>query len=371
MSRMQKLIFVCLLIVVVAGTVIWLAKPENNRIKVTKTSQINAIFGSPGKKVFEPVLPDREVALPRDFRFHPEFQHEWWQVVAQLEDEAGQIYWLRLRFFRYASDDRVATGWQDPQIYISNVVLNSHLGMFTDQRIARGGIGQAGGLSRPFRVWIDDWSWRSLSSEPLPGNLKVATEEFAINLQLTAVGNYAVLGDKGYQIKHDLLPRASYVIETPFVRTLGSLSLADGRLLKVRGRAWLSKEWGSELVGANYVGEDNFILWLDDAKALMVSRYRYKDNMPYTSAAIVDRKGNVTNIPTDDIALKALGYTEFESGVRVPLSWSLRIPSQGIDLVVKARKRDNWVNFVVPQWQGATMANGSHKAQGFMQLSGY
>lgn len=371
MNRMQKLIFSCLLIVVVAGTIIWATKPVHDAVMLSKTSQINAVFGSPGKKVFEPVLPDREIKLPQDFRFHPEFQHEWWQFVAQLEDEAGQTYWLRVRFFRYASDDRVATGWQDPQIYIANVVLNSHLGMFTDQRIARGGIGQAGGLSRPFRVWIDDWSWRSLSSEPLPGNLKLATEQFAVNLQLMAAGHYALIGENGYHKKHDLLPRASYAIESPFVKTVGTLALANGKILTVKGRAWLSKEWGSELVGASYVGEDNFILWLNDDEALLVSRYRYEDNMPYTSAAILDRQGNVRNIPTDDIAIRAIGYTEFNSGRRVPLSWRLQVPSHEIDVVIKARKRDNWVNFVVPQWQGAIMANGSHQAQGFMQLSGY
>ncbi|ASI91185.1 lipocalin-like domain-containing protein [Vibrio mediterranei] len=371
MNRMQKLIFSCLLVVVVASTSIWLTESRESKPSVTKASYINTVFGSPGRKVFEPVLPDREVELPRDFRFHPEFQHEWWQMVVQLKDESGQAYWLRWRFFRYASDDRIATGWQDPQIYIANLVMNSHLGMFTDQRIARGGIGQAGGLSRPFRVWIDEWSWRSLSNQPLPGNLRLSSDNFSVNLKLKQTGPYALIGENGYHAKHDLLPRASYTFESPFVASTGELTLPDGKALKVTGRAWLSKEWGSELVGANYVGEDNFLLWLSDTEALQVSQYRYKDNMPYTTASLIDINGNIINIPSEDIILKALNYTEFASGTRVPLSWNLQIPSQNIDLVINARKRDNWVNFVVPQWQGSVTAKGSNSAIGFMQLSGY
>ncbi|SEG69337.1 lipocalin-like domain-containing protein [Vibrio hangzhouensis] len=371
MNRMQKLVLSCSLIIVVTGIALWLSEVGDQETKVTKTTHINSVFGSPGRKVFEPVLPDRKVELPKDFRFHPEFQHEWWQMVVKLKDDSGQAYWLRWRFFRYATDDRIATGWQDPQIYISNVVLNSHIGLFTDQRIARGGIGQAGGLNRPFRVWIDDWSWRSLSQQPLPGNFRLATDEFKINLNFNAIGAFAPIGEEGYHLKHDLLPRASYAVEAPFVLANGELELRNGKKFYVKGQAWLSKEWGSELVGINYVGEDNIIVWLSQTQALAISQYRYKDNLPYTSASLIDSDGTVTNIAADDIKFRALSYSEFQSGNRVPLVWSLQIPSQQIDVVIRAKHRDNWVNFVVPQWLGAIQTTGSHNANGFMQLSGY
>ncbi|MCL9774907.1 lipocalin-like domain-containing protein [Vibrio methylphosphonaticus] len=371
MNRLQKLIFACCLTVVVAASFVVILKDDEQRITRTKTTHINTIFGSPGKKVFEPVLPDRVVTLPTDFRSHPEFQHEWWQLVTQLKDVHGQTYWMRWRFFRYASDDRIKTGWKDPQIYISNVVLTSHLGMFTDQRIARGGIGQAGGVSRPFRVWIDDWSWRSLSHDPMPGNLKLSTDKFSVNLQFEREGEYAVTGEHGYHLKHDLLPRASYVIEAPFVHSTGQLTLPSGKVLKVTGKAWLSKEWGSELVGGNYVGEDNFIIRLSATRALVVSQYRYKDNMPYVSASLIDNNGDVTAIGSDEIELKALNFTALHDGASVPLNWKISIPEHDIDLVIKAGRQVNWVNFVVPQWQGPVRTQGSHVAPGYIQLSGY
>ncbi|MGV2987207.1 lipocalin-like domain-containing protein [Vibrio sp. E150_011] len=371
MTRLKKIIFFSCLVVVVTASFVWVVKDEEERITRSKTAHINTIFGSPGKKVFEPVLPDRAVKLPEDFSFHPEFHHEWWQLVTELTDQHGQTYWLRWRFFRYASDDRVKTGWEDPQIYISNVVLTSHLGMFTDQRISRGGIGQAGGVSRPFRVWIDDWSWRSLSRDPMPGNLKIATEKFKINLQLEQKGKYAIIGENGYHAKHDLLSRASYVFEAPFISASGQIALADGQKLSVTGGAWLSKEWGSELVGRSSVGEDNFIIRLSAQEVLTVSQYRYNRNMPFTSASLIDQSGAVTTIDADDIALRVLNYTQVDTGARVPLTWSISAPKYDIDVTIKADDNVNWVNFVVPQWQGPIHTTGTHSASGYMQLNGY
>ena len=39
-------------------------------------NEVNSVLVSEHFNVFEPVLPDRTVSLPRDFQFHPEFQHE-------------------------------------------------------------------------------------------------------------------------------------------------------------------------------------------------------------------------------------------------------------------------------------------------------
>ena len=37
-------------------------------------NEVNSVLVSEHFNVFEPVLPDRTVSLPRDFQFHPEFQ---------------------------------------------------------------------------------------------------------------------------------------------------------------------------------------------------------------------------------------------------------------------------------------------------------
>jgi len=85
-------------------------------------NEVNSVLVSEHFNVFEPVLPDRTVSLPRDFQFHPEFQHEWWHYFASLKGKDGKKYSVQWSFFRIATDERETPGWQSPQIYISNVV---------------------------------------------------------------------------------------------------------------------------------------------------------------------------------------------------------------------------------------------------------
>lgn len=66
-------------------------------------NEVNSVLVSEQFKVFEPVLPDRTVSLPKDFQFHPEFQHEWWHYFATLEDEYGKDYSVQWSFFRIAT----------------------------------------------------------------------------------------------------------------------------------------------------------------------------------------------------------------------------------------------------------------------------
>ena len=48
--------------------------------------EVNSVLVSEPFNVFEPVLPDRSVSLPRDFQFHPEFQHEFWHYFASQKE---------------------------------------------------------------------------------------------------------------------------------------------------------------------------------------------------------------------------------------------------------------------------------------------
>lgn len=374
MNRTFKFAALGIVLSAFVGVLIWYIQSVKHTEEREKVSHIEHLFGSETLKVFEPVLPNTHAELPRDFDFHPEYQHEWWQLVAELTDPYGQTYWLRWRFFRYASDDRIATGWDNPQIYISNVVLNSHLGSLTDQRFSRGGIGQAGGLSRPFRVWIDEWSWRSLSETPFPGKLSISTDDFSVDLLMMNKGQATPIGDRGYHKKHDFLPRASFNVEIPFLSLSGVLmnKLSSQHIaIPVTGKGWMAKEWGSELVGTHYIGEDNFMFRLSEDKVLLVTQYRYETNLPYVSATIISDGGEVTNIASKDIKLEPLSTTFFAPGKRIPLRWHIEIPTQHIDITVSADRKDNRVNFVLPQWQGEATTRGSHLVNGYIQLSGY
>lgn len=333
-------------------------------------NEVNSVLMSEQFKVFEPVLPDRTVSLPKDFQFHPEFQHEWWHYFATLEDASGKDYSVQWSFFRIATDEREARGWQSPQIYISNVVVTSATQVWKEQRLARGGIGQAGMTNRPFRIWIDNWNWRALGATPFPGRLSVETDTFGLELDSVTKGPYVLNGENGYQKKHDLLPIASYNFSAPFLALNGTLAL-DGVEVEVSGNAWLHKEWGSGLLGEGQQGWDWFVFNLDDGAALSVSRYRNNHQMPYVFGTLATRSGKVYQLSESDIDIKPLPNSTLLNGRRMPLQWIINVPKYEINLTTRIQRRDMWLPFVIPYWEGPIMASGSHEASGFMQLTGY
>ncbi|MDK9738943.1 carotenoid 1,2-hydratase [Vibrio sp. D404a] len=333
-------------------------------------NEVNSVLVSEQFKVFEPVLPDRTVSLPQDFQFHPEYQHEWWHYFATLEDATGKDYSVQWSFFRIATDERETRGWQSPQIYISNVVITSATKVWKEQRLARGGIGQAGMTNRPFRIWIDNWNWRALGATPFPGRLSVETDTFGLELDSVTKGPYVLNGENGYQKKHDLLPIASYNFSAPFLALDGTLKL-DGAEIEVSGTAWLHKEWGSGLLGEGQQGWDWFVFNLDDGSALSVSRYRNNQQMPYVFGTLATRSGKVYQLSDSDIDIKPLPNTTLLNGRRMPLQWIVNVPQYEINLTTRIQRRDMWLPFVIPYWEGPIMASGSHEATGFMQLTGY
>ncbi|MEF2509286.1 lipocalin-like domain-containing protein [Vibrio mimicus] len=327
---------------------------------------------STNQAVFDPVLPNNPVRLPADFTSRPEFEQEWWKLYAWLEDEQGNKFSVQWNFLRLAQDERNTVGWQTPQLYFSSIVINGKKAALRDQKIARGGIGQAGISDQPFRMWIDNWAWRALGMGPLPGNLHLSADHFALNLQLRALGPYVLSGDQGYQVRQDVLSLASYQFQQPYIAVHGALVLApDQPALRVSGRAWLSKEWGSELVANEQTGTDRFVIPLDDDRWLTVSRFRHSGAPDYFYGMLLNRNGTNIALSNDDIQLEALSTSLLSNGKRVPLRWRLAIPKYQINVSVEPLDRDAWQAFLIPYWEGRIKILGSHNQTGFMQLSGY
>lgn len=346
---------------------------ESNFFGATESEghDVTYMLGSVPKKVFEPVLPDQPVVIPKDFQFHASFQHEWWHYFANVVGEDGQNYGIQWSYFRIANDDKDTAGWQSPQIYVSHVVVSSKDNVWREQRIARGGIGQAGMTDKPFRIWIDNWTWRSLGVTPFPGSLEAKTDTFSVSLNTVAKGPFALPGDKGYQIKHDLLPVASFNITAPFLDVSGVLTLENGKPIKVSGKAWMSKEWGSGLMAEGQIGWDWFVFPLDGNTTVSLNQYRHKNQMPYVFGMLATDDGKVMRLDGDDMTITPRKLTIMKNGKRIPLSWHISIPEHGVDVVTKVHNPNVWLPFIVPYWEGPISVSGSHYSSGFMQLTGY
>ncbi|NVD06769.1 carotenoid 1,2-hydratase [Vibrio sp. JPW-9-11-11] len=322
-------------------------------------------------QVFEPVLPDNPVVVPRDFSFQYEFQHGWWHFFANVVDQKGERYAIQWSYFRIANHDTNLKGWLNPQLYIANVVISNQDKVWRDQRVARGGIGQAGMTQKPFKLWIDNWYWRSLGTTPFPGALNVETEQLRLDLQSTTRGPLVVPGERGYVKKHNLLPVASHSITAPFLSVRGEIQLGQGNAIQVQGQAWMSKEWGSGLLAEGQQGWDWLVLNLDNETTLSVNRYRHDMQMPYLFGTLATSNGKTVSLDNDQLTMQPISTQVLKNGKEVPVEWQVLVPDQDINVTVRAVNHDLWLPFVIPYWEGPVTAFGSHQAQGFMQMTGY
>lgn len=335
-------------------------------------NDLDSLFASQSHQVFEPALPGEPVILPDDFAMHPEYQHEWWHFFANVKDAQGNEYGVQWNYFRIARNEQDQPGWDNSQLYSSHVVISTRDHVWREQRMERGGLGLAGLRPDPFRMWIDNWSWRSTGDDPLPGRLTVNTDSFALGLQMERNGPYVLPGDQGYQAKHNLMPVASYNIQAPFIKVRGSLKLGKNMPpVVVQGSAWMSKEWGSGLLAEGQKGWDWFVLDLDQHTTLTVSRFRHNLQLPYVFATLSNRNGQVVTLNEDDVTVTPLHMMSLPNGKLVPLQWNISIPEQGINITTSVMNQHLWLPFALPYWQGAIYSLGSHRAQGFMQLTGY
>ncbi|RSD29645.1 lipocalin-like domain-containing protein [Vibrio pectenicida] len=328
-------------------------------------------YPSQTQSVFEPVLPNAPVKLPDDFRFHNQYQHERWHYFANLEDQNGEHYSVQWTYTRVATDDREGGGWQNPHLYISYVVVSSDKQVWKEQRLARGGIGQAGLTHQPFRLWIDNWQLYSSGRTPFPGVLSLASDSFNIQLKIKAEAPCVLPGEKGYVEKYPLLSVASYNFACPFLKVEGDLKLDKNELKIVQGQGWMSKEWGTGLFRGINNNLDWFTFHLDSETVLSVSRYRQSQTTAYWRGELFRSSGQVTNLLPKDILIQPTEFSYLTNGKRIPVAWKIEVKKLDISLTAHMSNTELWLPFVIPYWQGSIRASGSHNASGFMLLMGY
>lgn len=344
---------------------------HSDRVPTIAANEVSSVLVSQPTRIFEPVLPDTPVVIPRDFAFHNEYQHGWWHFFANVEDQYGEKYGIQWSYFRIARDDSNLVGWLSPQMFISHVVVSNKNQVWREQRIARGGIGQAGMTLAPFKLWIDNWSWRSMGRTPFPGLLEAETDNFKVRLKSTTRGPFVIPRERGYVIKHDLLPIASLNVTSPFLNVEGQLQLSPNSFISVKGKGWMSKEWGSGLLAEDQQGWDWFVLHLDDETTLSINRYRHASQLPYVFGTLASNDGKVVTLYSDDINVTPLEQQRLTNGKVVPVRWKIELPEHDISLETSALNNDLWLPFVLPYWEGPITAQGTHQARGFMQLTGY
>lgn len=306
-----------------------------------------------------------EFTFPADHGPHPDYRIEWWYLTANLQSEDGTNYGLQWTLFRSALATGDGEGWTSPQLWMGHAAVTTPVAHFVTERLARGGIGQAGVTATPFEAWIDDWRLAGPDFDTL--HMTASGPDFAYDMDLRAQGPLIFHGDDGYSVK-SAEGQASYYYSQPFYAIQGVLTLPDGDVA-VTGQAWLDREWSSQPLSDNQTGWDWFSLSLDSGK-LMGFRLRQTDGSHYTAATWITPDGETTPYPNGAFQATPNGTTQV-NGRDVPTGWNVQLEDRGVDVDITAINPQAWMTTSIPYWEGPVMIEGSHQGRGYLEMTGY
>ena len=301
--------------------------------------------------------PDPLFAFPADHGAHPDYRIEWWYLTATLDGEDGRTYGVQWTLFRSALAP------EGPQVWMGHSGITTPDAHFTGERLARGGVGQAGVTADPFAAWIDDWSLAGPSLDALAVEARAGDAAYALTLE--AQGPLVLHGEEGFSVKSPT-GQASYYYSQPFYDVAGTLSLPSGEVA-VTGQGWLDREWSSQPLEGDQEGWDWFSLHLDTGEKVMA--FRLRGGSPFHYASWIAPDGT-TEALYDGIAIEPLSVAEV-AGRAVPVGFRLAIPSKGLDVTVDAVNPQSWQATLFPYWEGPVTATGTHAARGYLEMTGY
>lgn len=328
------------------------------------------------------------LVFPRDHGAHPDYRIEWWYLTAVLRGEDGTDYGIQWTLFRSALAPGERPGWQSPQLWLAHAALTTPDRHFVAEKLARGGIGQAGVTALPFSAWIDDWQMTARTGAPGTDPMTARTgapetgamadamaaldltasgEGFGYRLGLQAQGPLVAQGDHGYSVK-SAAGQASWYYSQPFYRAEGHLTV-EGREIAVTGQAWLDREWSSQPLAADQTGWDWFSLMFDDGARLMGFRLR-DAGAGFASATWIAADGTAVPMPPGALRVTPLRRASV-AGRSLPVEWRVELPEKALDVTVAALNDAAWMDLTVPYWEGPIAIRGSHRGRGYLEMTGY
>ncbi len=308
--------------------------------------------------------PGPSFTFPRDHGPHPDYRIEWWYLTAYLEGEGGP-YGIQWTLFRSSLAPREGDE-PGPQVWMAHLGLTTPEAHLSGERLARGGVGQAGVEVEPFGAWLDEWrmvgeAGRGLDALRLTGRMEGA----GYDLSLGATGPLVFHGEDGFSVKSDG-GQASYYYSQPFYEVAGTLDLPGGSV-EVGGHGWLDREWSSEPLEGDQDGWDWFSLHLEGGAKLMA--FQLRGGSTFTYASWIEPDGSLTPL-WQEAELEPLRVAEV-AGREVPVEWRLTLPSKDLDVVVEAVNDDSWQPTLFPYWEGPVRARGTHPGVGYLEMTGY
>jgi predicted secreted hydrolase len=333
---------------------------------------------------FKQALPGYTFSFPRDHAAHNGYKTEWWYYTGHLQTSKGQRYGYELTFFRtaHASENQpLGSQWTLTQIYPAHFAVSdeTHQRFFFTEKLNRAGIGVAGAREDIYSVWNETWTAELLGNQHV---LKAESPEFSIHLLQTPEKPPILHGQNGVSQKADCVGCASHYYSMTRLKTDGVLYL-NGKAIPVTGISWMDHEFGSNQLGKTQVGWDWFSLQLDNRTELMLYVLRNEDGSvdPNSSGTWVLPNGQSRHLSLQDFQITPLGqWTSPKSTGTYPMGWRITVPSEGLDLTVKAAFENQELitgrSTEVTYWEGSSHVSGSAQGkpitgQAYVEMTGY
>lgn len=340
-------------------------------------SALQQALGAGSAQGFARAETPRDFEFPRDHGAHPRFRNEWWYYTGVLRSAAGRQFGFELTFFRVALQAGAPSGnpWRSNHVYFAHFAVTDVGGrrFYAFERISRPADGLAGARADPFAVWLEDW--RVAGRETW--QLAAAQDQVSLSLSLTAQLPPVLNGDRGLSRKSAAPGNASYYYSMPRLRADGALTIGGDRY-DVQGLVWMDREWSTSALSGTQVGWDWFALHLDDGSNLMLYRLRdaagNSDRFSAGTWSFAD--GRVVRLRADELRAQPHTFWTAADSRRYPIGWNLHLPEHDLYLDVTALLEDQWLNFIVPYWEGAVSVTGRHAGRqlsgyGYLELTGY
>ena len=322
-------------------------------------------FAGMGTSVEGYALPDPETRFefPEDHGSHPAFRIEWWYVTAYLTGEDGQTYGAQWTLFRNALR---STESPEDQIWLGHAAVSTPSGHFHAERLARGGTGQAGVISSPFKARIDEWYMAGPHLNDV--ELRAQGSDFFYELSLTSDRPFVPQGIEGFSQKSEQ-GQASHYYSQPFYGVAGHIQLASGSV-EVTGKAWLDREWSSQPLTSTQTGWDWISLHLDSGEKLM--GYRLRDNIgsDYVVGTWIAPDGSPTPLKPGALSMVPTQWARVADR-DVPVGWAVDLPDRDLQIAVNAVYPQSWMPTIVPYWEGPVTVTGTHPGVGYLEMTGY
>jgi predicted secreted hydrolase len=329
--------------------------------------------------------------FPKDHGAHPGYRTEWWYYTGNLRSESGHFYGFQLTFFRRQITPLGAeekwpnpkSAWRTHQIYLAHAAVTDIAGKrhLQAEDIARSALGIAGVSQHKeiTRIFLKNWMARI---SPSAHRLLVTTNTFSYDLILKPEKPPVMHGRHGYSLKGSTPDRASCYYSFTRLEAIGSISV-DGKIVKVKGLAWMDHEFSTAPLEPGLVGWDWFGLQLSDGSEIMAYMLRKKDGSisQASEGSFIDRSGRSRRLHKEDINISVVDTWESSrSNTRYPARWRMRVLPLSIDLIITPNLLDQEMRTAestgITYWEGSVDVNGTAEGRviegkGYVELTGY